>query len=59
MRVAVAVLPQVLMVLAAAAAAVLEETLLQDMAALGLQIQAAGVAHKSIAEFLALAVQAS
>jgi len=59
MRVAVAVLLQVLTVLAAAVVAVLAETRLQDMAALGLQIQAAEVAHKSMAAFLALAVLAS
>jgi hypothetical protein len=45
-------------VLAVAEVAVLGEIRLLDMAALGLQIQAAEVAHKSMAEFLALAVQA-
>jgi hypothetical protein len=59
MRVAVAVLLQVLTVLVAAVAVVLEETLLQDMAVLDLQIQAEVVAHKLVAAFLALAVQAS
>jgi hypothetical protein len=41
------------------AAVVLGQTPLQDMAVLGLRIQAVEVAHKSMVEFLALAVLAS
>jgi hypothetical protein len=44
--------------LAVEVVAVLEETQPQEMAILGLQIQAAGVAHKLVVELLALAAQA-